>query len=522
MPSAAAAPPPRSSSRKTAADSRKRGNPTHASCAVKYGSETPPPGKVEDCDLVLVQDPDRLRRVLKEAGLDDRSIAVKVVLPDKVRMVVCWFDANKPATSAAQIAEVAVALRRDDESVRLRMELVDSAHRARIVLAVAKAAYDGYASRKRKDRVAYKKITFFGAGTADAGRHLERVCQGTALAADIENAPGNEVGPSDLARATIAWQPRDVAHVRARTLDAAELARLGMGLVLGVGRGAERPPCVALLELRGGADRGGGKKDNRRPVVALIGKGITYDTGGLSIKTLDGMLGMHGDKSGAAIAAAVFRHLATMPSPPPFDVIAVLPCAENAVSDRAVRPGDVLTACDGTTVEIVNPDAEGRLVLADALAFAGRAFEPDYAIDFATMTGTGLLVHPDVTAVIYATDDALSDVAQEAGEACGERVWRMPPWSEYGYETDSHVADSRNSGWSTMADGYMASLFLKRFVPKSCGENAERWLHVDVSKNEATGPRQGRGSGPFVGSGVALGVAFVNGLRALWGKKGGA
>jgi leucyl aminopeptidase len=488
-------------------------------CAVEYGGEkdettnrtTKKNAKASSssswCDIVLVQDPDRLEAALEAVGLDDRSIGVKVVLPGGARKVVCWFDASRPATASAQVAEVAAAMRRDGERVRLLLGGVQVAFRGRIVLAVAKAAYEGYASRRadaKEEARSRHRIAFVGAGSPEAGRELQRLAEGAAMAADIENAPANEVGPKELARAVVAWQPR-TAQVRCRVIEAAELAKLGMGLVLGVGAGATaaRAPRLVLLELRGA---GGGKKDKKKTTVALVGKGVVYDTGGLAIKTLNGMLGMHADKSGAAVAAAVFRHFALNPSTP-FDAVAVLPCVENAISATAVRPGDVLTACDGTTVEVVNPDAEGRLILADALAFAGRAFEPDHAFDFATMTNIGATMHPDVTAAIYAEGDAHAAAAMEAGEACGERVWRLPPWSEYGYDTDSQVADARNSGWGSVADGYMAALFLRRFVPEAI---RDRWVHVDIVKNESRGTSLGGGgSGPFVGAGVALGVGIV-------------
>jgi leucyl aminopeptidase len=324
-------------------------------------------------------------------------------------------------------------------------------------------------------------------GPPAAAATMQRMAELASDAADLENAPSNLFGPPDMAALMTSTWRRASKRVKVRVLDARALAKAGMGLLLGVGKGGEKPPCMVVLE----CIRGGAKKDARRRLMALVGKGITYDTGGLALKPLRGMYGQHGDKSGAAVAAAVFRGMVEA-ADGDWDFVALLPMAENLVSARSVRPGDVLTACDGTTVEVVNPDAEGRLVLADAMAYAARAYAPDAMIDFATLT-----------AAIFTQNEVLADAAAAAGEATGERVWRMPPWDEYSYETDSPVADTRNSGWSSSAEGYMASLFLRRFVPPSC---QGRWLHVDIAKNEASGTSPGAGTGPFVGSGVALGL----------------
>ena len=238
----------------------------------------------------------------------------------------------------------------------------------------------------------------------------------------------------------------------------------------------------------------------------LIGKGITYDSGGLSLKPPGAMYGMHGDKAGAAAAAMVFAAAAADPAFRDARLVCLLPVAENAVGPDALRPGDVVTAVNGLRVEVVDPDAEGRLVLADALAYS-TAFRPDLVVDFATMTGVGATIHPGVTAALYTGSDRLAAMASAAGERSGERVWRMPPWPEYDDEIESLVpgAELRNAGWAPESDGYMAALFLRRFVPESCRDSC--WVHLDICKNDV-------GNGVFVGSGVVLGIQLLHAWRA--------
>ena len=470
-----------------------------SACAVAVKVAATPHGPGGACELVVVEDEAELKRELKRRGLDDRNVAVKVVVGKASRSVVFWFDASRPSSSAARLGATAAALRKDGERVEMNLAALSPALRARAVHAVAKAAYvfvppAGGTNDATGPRV---EVAGFGPGAVE----VVRIAELAAWAADIENAPSNRVGPPELAELL----RRGVA--RSEVLDERELARIGAGLLLGVGRGGEKAPRMVVLR----SSSSGGKK---KKMIALVGKGITFDAGGLALKPRSGMYGQHGDKSGAAVAAAVFRLLASDAAP--VDLVAILPLAENLVSARSVRPGDVLTACDGTTVEVVDPDAEGRLVMADAIAYAAREFAPDAIVDFATLTRTAEMMHPDATAAVYAHDDAVAAAVAAAGEACGERVWRMPPWDEYDYETDSAVADARNAGWNTAADGYMAAMFLRRFVPPSC---RDRWVHIDIAKNEASGVGPSSGSGPFVGSGVALGVGAVLYLASELTKK---
>ena len=450
---------------------------------------------VETCELLAIEDPEELKRALAMRGLDERNVSVKVVLRGgKNRSVVFWFDADRPSSSAARLGVVAAALRADGERVKLVLDQVSPENRMRAAVAVAKASY--VFAPRRPSRPPFQ-IEISGGGAQLSG--FGRVAEMTAWAADLENAASNLIGPPELAKAIVArcCPP----GCRARVMGADEIARRGFGLLTGVGRGGEKPPCAVVLTT---------PRRRGRPLLALVGKGVTYDSGGLAIKPAQSMHGQHGDKSGAIVAAAVFRLHAERGEACPFDLVAVLPIAENLISAKSVRPGDVLTAFDGTTVEVVNPDAEGRLVLADAIAYVCKTHKPDALIDFATLTHTAESVHPDASAVVFAESDEVAGACERAGETCGERVWRLPKWTEYDHETGSAVADARNSGWATRADGYMAALFIRRFV--SPAALRARWIHVDFGKNEATGTSPSSGSGPFVGTGVALGALLATSL----------
>lgn len=430
----------------------------------------------------MVQDADALAEALEARGLDDRNVSVKVVV-DGRRSVVFWFDPERPSGSCARLGAAVAELRADGERVKVRLERLAPPNRLRAAVAVAKAAMV-----LDDDDEGASRVAITGGGAQLSG--FDRVAEMTAWAARTENVPSNRMGPDDLARAVVAacCPP----GCRADVVDAGELARMGFGLLVGVGRAGDKPPCAVVLTT---------PRRRGTPLLALVGKGITYDTGGLALKPADSMHGMHGDKTGAVVAAAVFRLHAERGDACPFDLVAVLPMADNLIGPNAIRPGDVLTAFDGTTVEVVNPDAEGRLVLADAIAYACETHRPDALIDFATLTHTSELVHPDATAVVFAESDEVALACERAGETCGERVWRLPKWTEYDLETRSAVADLRNAGWATKADGYMASLFIRRFVVSP----RDRWAHVDLRMvNDARGR--------FVGAGVAFGTLLASRL----------
>lgn len=318
-------------------------------------------------------------------------------------------------------------------------------------------------------------------GTQAAWRLLSPGVEGAWFARDLVSEPSNTLTPSGF----VARLDRLVrAGVALEVLDAAELARLGFGGLLAVGQGSAHPPCLAVLRWAGA---GGG-----RP-VAFVGKGITFDTGGISIKPADRMWEMRADMAGAAACAGAMLALALRRSPTP--AIAVLPLAENATGAASYRPGDVLRMLDGSTVQVVDTDAEGRLVLADALAYA-RRMNPSAIIDLATLTGSIVTALGHARAGLFTPDDALAEAAGRAGDAVGERIWRMPLHDAYRRALDSDIADIKHCvDGSGHPDACQAAAFLREFAG-----TGSPWAHLDIAGVEARGeaePQAARGPTGF-------------------------
>jgi leucyl aminopeptidase len=290
------------------------------------------------------------------------------------------------------------------------------------------------------------------------------------LARDLANQPSLEKTPDWLAAQAV--EHCTAAGVSVRVRNEAELAEEGFGGVIAVGRGSARPPrLVEACWDPPGAVRH----------VVLVGKGITFDSGGLSIKPPDGMPAMKTDMAGGAAVIATMTALAALEIA--VKVTALVPMAENMPGDDAVRPGDVIRHYGGTTSEVLNTDAEGRLVLADALAYASAVLNPDVMVDIATLTGAASLGLGRRHGAMYATTDALRDELVTAAGTAGERVWPMPLIEEYRDSLDSDIADLRNIGDPTKhysGGSITAALFLREFVGGGKA-NAVPWAHLDVA-----------------------------------------
>jgi leucyl aminopeptidase len=290
------------------------------------------------------------------------------------------------------------------------------------------------------------------------------VAEAVALARDLANMPSS--------RKTPAWLAGEAAGVAAasglavRVREPGELAAEGFGGILAVGAGSAQPPC--LIEL-GYYPRGA------RTHVVLVGKGITFDSGGLSLKPADGMKLMKTDMAGGAAVIAAMSALAELGAT--ARVTGLVAAAENMPSGSAMRPGDVVTHFGGRTTEVLNTDAEGRLVLADALAYADTVLEPDVVVDLATLTGAARVALGGVLGALYASDDALAAALVAAGQASGEPLWRMPLVDDYGDALDSPVADLANVPHSSRprAGSIEAALFLREFT------GGRPWAHLDIA-----------------------------------------
>ncbi len=289
--------------------------------------------------------------------------------------------------------------------------------------------------------------------------YVQAAAESTTLARDLINTPANDLGPAELAQAAFDLAARFGA--RCRVLVGAELAA-GYPLITAVGAGSAREPC--LVDFRWGLAAA--------PKVTLVGKGVCFDSGGLDLKPGAAMLLMKKDMGGAACALALASLL--MSQNAPIQLRVLLPCVENSVDALSYRPGDVLRSRKGLTVEIGNTDAEGRLILADALAEAD-AESPDLLIDLATLTGAArTALGPEVVAA-FSPDEALLMQARAAGEATYDPLWPLPLWAGYDDEFSSRVADIGNVAAGPFAGSIVAGLFLKRFVTTS-----RAWLHLDL------------------------------------------
>jgi leucyl aminopeptidase len=302
----------------------------------------------------------------------------------------------------------------------------------------------------------------------------------TNLARDLSNEPANALHPADLAAA--ARRLLAGKGVTVKVKDEKELAREGFGGIIGVGQGAEHPP--RLIELRYAPKGASGE-------VVLVGKGITFDSGGLSLKPADSMKTMKTDMSGAAAVLAAMTVLAELDIK--VAVTGYLASAENMPSGRATRPGDVLTMKNGKTVEVLNTDAEGRLVMADALAL-GAAAKPDAIVDVATLTGACPIALGNRYTGLMANDEALAAELLDAAAAAGEPTWRLPLPPEYHKEIESDLADLKNVG-DRYGGALVAGLFLQEFVDE------RPWVHLDIA-----GPARSESEDGYLGKG-STGVA---------------
>lgn len=325
-------------------------------------------------------------------------------------------------------------------------------------------------TRYRKARRAPAKLAIAAADLAT----LQPLVEATTLVRDLVNTPTEDMGPKHLADAVKQLGKTHKAKVREWVGD--ELLDANFPTIHAVGRASHRSP--RLIELNWGK--------SSDPKIAVVGKGVCFDTGGLDLKPADGMRWMKKDMGGAAHAIALAGLI--MQAKLPVRLQLLIPAVENAVSGAAMRPGEVITTRAGITVEVDNTDAEGRLVLCDALSYAGEQ-KPDLIIDYATLTGAArIALGPDVPALFANNDDA-ADQVLAAGRAVNDPLWRLPLWRPYRKMLESYLADIANSGASRHAGAITAALYLERFVPETTP-----WLHLDTyAWNDGDRPGRPRG-----------------------------
>jgi len=313
------------------------------------------------------------------------------------------------------------------------------------------------------------------------------------LARDLSNQPGNELPPAKLAS-----EARKVARetgLRCRVLDVAELKRRKMGGILAVGGGSSRPPRLIVLEHR--------PKRTRSATICLVGKGVTFDSGGISIKPSAGMEEMKHDMGGAAAVVGAMRAASLLALP--VHVVGVIGAAENLPSGTAYRPGDVVRTASGKTIEVLNTDAEGRVVLADALHYSRTEFKPDAMIDLATLTGACMVALGPWASGLFGNDDNLVEKVRKASNHAGERAWPMPLFDEHRRAVKSTIADVKNTAGRD-AGASTAAAFLAAFV----GDTP--WVHLDIAGTGWTSTAH-----PYhVKGGTGVGVRLLLELLRGW------
>jgi leucyl aminopeptidase len=329
-------------------------------------------------------------------------------------------------------------------------------------------AFDRYKTkRKDDDTPPAKRSMTIAVGDVAAVRKAfaarEAITDGVLMARDLVNEPANVLYPEEFARRTAVLKK---AGVVVEVFDIKAMKKLGMNALLGVGQGSTRESRMVVMCWNGG-------KKNDAP-LAFIGKGVCFDTGGISIKGAAGMEDMKGDMAGAACVVGLMQALAMRKAK--VNAVGLIGLVENMPDGNAQRPGDIVTSMSGQTIEIINTDAEGRLVLADVLWYAAKRFKPKFMVDLATLTGAIIVALGQEFAGMFSNDDMLCEQLTKAGIATGEKVWRMPLAAEYDKMIDSKFADVKNTGGSRWGGAITAAQFIQRFVA-----DKTPWVHLDIA-----------------------------------------
>ncbi|NBT84954.1 MAG: leucyl aminopeptidase [Alphaproteobacteria bacterium] len=349
--------------------------------------------------------------------------------------------------------------------------------------------FDKYKTKK-KEESSLKELIFITpepAASEKAFEPLKHVAEGVALTRHVVSEPPNILYPESMAE--IASELKRL-KVGVEVLDEKHMKKLGMGALLGVGQGSIRESKLIVLEWMHGP--------KGEPPVAFVGKGVTFDTGGISIKPSNGMEDMKYDMAGSGVVLGLFKALALRGAK--VNAVGIMGMVENMPSGSAQRPADVVTSMSGQTIEVINTDAEGRLVLADALWYAQDRFKPQAMIDLATLTGAISVALGWEYAGLFSNNDELSRKLTDAGNSVGEKLWRLPMGDSYDKDIDSDIADVKNTGSGRGAGSITAAQFLQRFV------NNVPWAHLDIA-----GMAWEKKDKPLVGKGAsAFGVRLLN------------
>ncbi|QIB32511.1 leucyl aminopeptidase [Ancylobacter pratisalsi] len=407
--------------------------------------------------------------IIAPAGLDaSRLIIVGVGKPSALKPL-DWLKLGGSIMGKlpASAKEVSVVLALPDSDVT-------PASAAEMALGMRLRAYsfDRYKTKAKSEDITPKpKVTLYiedAAGAKRAFKKREGIGEGVMIARNLVNEPANVLTPTEFAK-----RAGDLSKlgVEVEVLSEKEMKKLGMGALLGVGQGSEQDSHVVIMRWNGG-------KAGTAP-VAFVGKGVVFDTGGISIKQAAGMEDMKGDMAGAACVVGLMHALASRKAK--VNVIGAIGLVENMPDGNAQRPGDIVTSMSGQTIEIINTDAEGRLVLGDVLWYTKERFKPQFMVDLATLTGAILVALGTENAGLFSNDDTLAGHLFQSGLDTGEKVWRLPLAPEYDKLIDSKFADMKNTG-GRFGGSITAAQFIKRFV------GDVPWAHLDIAGTGMSSP----------------------------------
>ena len=408
----------------------------------------------------------RLLEYLQDSGFKGKVGEIVIVptlgrLPSKALVVVGLGSSDEPTPADVRRA-AGVAGRRlaDRSTVAVHAPAPTDEISAAIAegIVLGSYRYTKYQSDPRPAKL--ERVLVLGGSAAGLDKGSARA-SAARLARDLTNTPAADLTPAGLAQK--AQEVADVNGLECKIFDEDELANRGFGGIMGVSQGSDAPP--RLIELRYRPEGAAGK-------VVLVGKGVTFDSGGLSMKDPKSMETMKTDKGGAASVIGAMSALGRLGVK--CEVVGIVPTTENMVNGRAIKPGDVITHYGGRTTEVLNTDAEGRLILGDALAYASEQ-QPDALVDVATLTGSIMVALGRKVSGLFSNDDALRDELEVAARAAGESVWPMPLYDDYKGDLDSEIADVKNIG-TRYGGSIVAALFLRDFVAEGIP-----WAHFDIA-----------------------------------------
>ena len=401
------------------------------------------------------------------------------------------FDSTAVRLAAGTVSRSAIGKKIDSVAMECFCENCEHCQAVGEGLVLGSYQFLDYKTGK-DDGFELKSATVLGCNSPNIAKGAA-IGNGVCFARDLGNHPGNVATPTHLAEA--AKEIADEGGMKLTVFDRDEFTEMGMGALAGVALGTDEPPKFIILEYMNGGDA--------KPKV-LVGKGLTFDAGGISIKSAGKMDEMKYDMCGSATVLGTMKAIAALK--PKMNIVCIVPSTENLLGGKAFKPGDILTALNGKTIEILNTDAEGRLILADGLSYASKEYDPEFILDFATLTGAVLVTLGHVAAGVMGTDESLMKKVKVSSENSGEKVWELPLWPEYCKQIKSDIADVKNMGTPGQAGSIAAGAFLKEFVGKDIP-----WIHFDIagtawgSKTTSIDPK-----GSATGWGIRLVLDMLN------------